>query len=344
VRLPLRSPLIASWLFGVALLIVIMMLVGGATRLTESGLSITEWKPITGVVPPGSDAAWTQEFQKYQQIPQFKAVNSHMTLTQFKGIYWWEWTHRLLGRLIGLAAVLPFIVFLLMSEVPVRMIWRGTVLCALIGLQGYIGWWMVQSGLSTLVSVAPERLATHQGLAFVILIFTIWSGLEALAGEGRARVPVDWRIATGAVLGFFFLQVMLGALVAGNDAGLVYNDWPLMNGHFAPIVDYSKGLGNALLHDQGMVQFLHRLNAYVLTAYVIVFAVVFAYNCYDETSKLISNAIGYLTAAQVVLGIATLVTSVNLNLALLHQFVGICLITLATILLWRVARADRMFR
>jgi heme a synthase len=345
VRLPLRSPLIATWLAIVALLIIAMVIVGGATRLTESGLSITEWKPVTGVMPPLSDLGWQQEFDKYKQIPQFSMVNSRMTVESFKVIYFWEWAHRLLARVVGLALFVPFIVFLLRSEVPARIIWRGVMLVALLGFQAFIGWWMVQSGLADNVSVAPERLATHLSLACLLLVLTVWTALEALSGEGRGRGgPVNWRIATAIGFGLISLQIFLGALVAGNDAGLVYNDWPMMNGHFAPYVDWSQGFGYLMFHDQGMVQFIHRISAYVLLAYMTTFAIIFAQNCRDGGLKFLSNTIATLLWCQAILGVATLASGVNIFIALLHQLGAVIVLVLVTILLWQVARADRDFK
>src|SRR5687767_931680 len=160
-----RSRLVASWLFAVAAVVFAIVVVGGATRLTGSGLSITEWRPVTGVVPPLSEAGWTAEFAKYQRIPQFTQLNASMDLAGFKAIYWWEWAHRLLGRLAGVVFAVPFLIFLALKQIPRRLIWRCWVLLALGGLQGAVGWWMVSSGLAGRVSVAPERLATHLGLA-----------------------------------------------------------------------------------------------------------------------------------------------------------------------------------
>src|SRR5690606_30938273 len=231
----------------------------GVTRLTGSGLSITEWKPIMGAIPPMNDAQWAEAFEKYRQIPQYAQVNAGMTLGEFQGIFFWEWFHRLLGRLIGLVFGLPLLVFLLCGftsprsvfhrwAMPDRLIWRCIVPLALGGLQGLIGWWMVSSGLSERVSVAPERLAIHLGLAFVLFCALIWTGLEAWHGEERGRPPAGWARGAGLLLGAVFVQCLLGALVAGGDAGLVYNDWPLMNGAVLPPADWNLGAG-AFLHD-----------------------------------------------------------------------------------------------
>jgi cytochrome c oxidase assembly protein subunit 15 len=211
-----------------------MVVVGGATRLTGSGLSITEWKPIMGALPPMNDAAWAEAFHRYQQIPQYKLVNAGMTLNEFKGIFWWEWSHRLLGRLIGVIFAVPFVVFLVRRQIPRRLIWRCAGLFVLGGLQGLAGWWMVASGLSERVSVAPERLSLHLGLALILFVAVVWTALDAFAGQPRQASVTRWRTGALVFLGAVFLQCLLGALVAGTDAGFVYNDWPLMNGHLWP--------------------------------------------------------------------------------------------------------------
>jgi cytochrome c oxidase assembly protein subunit 15 len=254
-----RSRAVAIWLFVVAALVLAMVVVGGATRLTGSGLSITEWRPVSGALPPLSDQAWAAEFAKYRAIPQFRYVNPDMTLAGFKGIYWWEWTHRLLGRLVGVVFAVPFLVFLALQQMPKRLIWRCLVILALGGLQGAVGWWMVASGLSHRVSVAPERLAIHLGLALIVLCACVWNGLEAWFGKARVGYTLQnrWRWSATALPLLAFVQALLGALVAGNDAGQVYNDWPLMGGRIVP-EDYAApggGLAKTLLHSQGAVQF-----------------------------------------------------------------------------------------
>ncbi|WP_255606733.1 COX15/CtaA family protein [Asticcacaulis sp. AND118] len=320
-------------------------MVGGATRLTGSGLSITEWKPVHGVVPPLSDAQWSEEFAKYQQIPQFKQVNANMTVDQFKGIFWWEWGHRLLGRLIGAAVLIPFVVFLFLQAVPQRLIWRCAVLVGLVGVQGAIGWWMVHSGLANRVDVAPERLMTHLSLALIIMIFALWTANEALDGHSRGHgAPGGWQAAVIGLFGLTFLQSMLGALVAGNDAGLVYNDWPLMGGRVFPLVDYSRGLWHVFIHDQGMVQALHRFNAYFLLIYTTALVLWLWRRCMDDGMRLIAAAFGILVWCQAALGVATLWTNVHIAFGLLHQLGAVLLLILATLLMWKVARADRDFR
>lgn len=184
---------VAIWLFACAVLVFAMVVVGGVTRLTGSGLSITEWKPIMGALPPMNAADWNAAFEKYRTIPQYAQVNAGMSLAEFQGIFWWEWAHRLLGRLIGAAFALPFAVFLILRQMPRRLVVRCAVLLALGGLQGLIGWWMVSSGLSERVDVAPERLAVHLGLALLIFMGLIWTGLEAWNGESHSRLPSTLR-------------------------------------------------------------------------------------------------------------------------------------------------------
>ena len=345
VRLPLKSPLVAAWLFVAAFLVLALVCVGGATRLTESGLSITEWKPIAGVIPPASDQAWQAEFDNYKKIPQFSRVNPHMDVAEFKGIYWWEWTHRLLARLLGAVYLLGFIALLAMRQIPGRLIWRCSALIGLIAVQGAVGWWMVSSGLAGRVEVAPERLMIHLSLALFLMCATVWTGLEAVTGEKRGRgAPDGWRWATGFLLFLVFTQCMLGALVAGNRAGLVYNDWPLMNGHIFPPVEWAKGIGYSLLHDQGLVQFMHRMNAYLLLIVATAYALVAARKANDDNLKTLAAVLAAGVWVQAALGITTLVTVVALGFALAHQFVAVCLLAMAVALTWMVARADRVFR
>ncbi|MDX9999071.1 MAG: COX15/CtaA family protein, partial [Phenylobacterium sp.] len=216
-----RSRPVAVWLLIVAALVVAMVAVGGATRLTGSGLSITEWRPVTGAIPPLNAADWNSEFAKYQEIPQYKLLNRGMSLAEFKTIYWWEWIHRFLGRLVGAVFLIPFAIFLARKEIPRRLVPRCILLFLLGGLQGAIGWWMVASGLSERVHVAPERLMVHLGLAFALFAALIWTALDAWTGAARQTLPSPWRRGAMLLVGLIFLQILLGALVAGNHAGYV---------------------------------------------------------------------------------------------------------------------------
>ncbi|MBF0665703.1 MAG: COX15/CtaA family protein [Brevundimonas sp.] len=338
-----ESRVVAVWLWLTAALVFAMIVVGGATRLTGSGLSITEWKPIMGALPPMSPADWAEAFEKYRAIPQYEQINAGMTLGEFKGIFWWEWAHRLLGRLIGVVFALPFIVFLVLRRIPRRLIGRCAVLLALGGLQGLIGWWMVTSGLSERVDVAPERLATHLGLALLILMGLIWTGLEAWNGEDRSRHPVGWSRGAAVLLAAIFVQCLLGGLVAGAKAGLIYTDWPMMNGAWLAPVDWSRG-GLAFLHDQSLVQFNHRMTAYGLLLGGTIYAVQ-AWR-WRLAEGLGAAAFVLMTALwlQAALGVATLMQAVPLGLGVLHQAGAAVVLTVATVNLWLVRRSQpRLF-
>ena len=329
---------VAVWLFAVAFLVLAMVVVGGATRLTGSGLSITEWKPISGVLPPLSQAAWLAEFHNYQRIPQYRYINQGMTLEAFKSIFWWEWAHRLLGRLLGVVFALPFVVFLALRRLPHRLTWRCVVLFALGGLQGLVGWWMVKSGLEARVTVAPERLATHLGLALILYMALIWTAWEALAGEGRASLPSRWRPIAACLLVLVYVQCLLGALVAGNQAGLVYNDWPLMAGRFLPQAYWSAGL-RSLLHSQAAVQFNHRMVAYLLFAAAVAAGVAAARSRrLGARTRWLFAALAGLVTLQALLGVATLMARAPLGLSAAHQAAAAIVLALATTLAWQVRR------
>jgi len=344
---------VAVWLFCVAALVFAMVVVGGVTRLTGSGLSITEWKPIMGAMPPLNEADWREAFDKYRLIPQYTQVNAGMTLEEFKGIFWWEWIHRFLGRIIGLAFALPFLLFLLGGQLsrlvrwaptlPRRLVWRCVLLLALGGLQGLIGWWMVSSGLSERVDVAPERLATHLGLAFLIFAGLIWTGLEAWNGAEHSRSPEGWSRGAAALLAAVFLQCLLGGLVAGAKAGFIYTDWPLMNGGVLPPVEWSQG-GLAFLHDKALVQFNHRMVAYALLLGATAYAVqAWRWRLAEGLGAAAFVLAGALWA-QAALGVVTLTNAVPLWLGVLHQAGAALVLALATINLWLVRRSQpRLF-
>jgi len=340
---PDRAPAVAIWLFGVAALVFAMVVVGGITRLTGSGLSITEWKPIMGALPPLNEADWQEAFRKYQEIPQYSQVNAGMSLAEFQGIFWWEWIHRQLGRFIGVAFAIPFVVLLLMKRIPRRLVWRCALLLGLGGLQGLIGWWMVSSGLSERVDVAPERLATHLGLAFLIFAGLIWTGLEAWFGEEHSRSPAGWSRGAAVLLGVVFVQCLLGGLVAGAKAGFIYTDWPLMNGSVLPPVDWGQG-GLAFLHDPALVQFNHRLMAYALFLGAAVYAVQAWRWRLAEGMGAAAFALFGVVAAQAVLGVITLIHVVPIGLGVLHQAGAAIVLGVATWNLWLVRRSQpRLF-
>lgn len=334
-----RSGAVALWLFAVAALVVAMVAVGGATRLTGSGLSITEWRPVTGVIPPLSDAAWQAEFAKYRTIPQFTHLNADMGLAGFKAIYWWEWAHRLLGRLVGVVFAIPFVVFLVRRQIPKRLIVRCAILLGLGGLQGLIGWWMVSSGLADRVSVAPERLAIHLGLAFLILILLFWTALDAWSGAARQESVTPWRGWSLAFLGAAMFQALLGALVAGTDAGLLYQDFPLMGGRVFPHDYWGQGLWGTIAHNQASVQFHHRLGGYGLFAGALVMAWMARKTYYLLPAvKGLAGLVAVTVTVQALLGIATLMAGVPVWLGVLHQLGAVLVLMVATAFAWRVRR------
>lgn len=334
-----RSRPVAIWLFVVAALVLAMVVVGGATRLTDSGLSITQWKPIRGTLPPLSAAEWQAEFDGYKQIPQYAQLNAGMSLGQFKVIFWWEWAHRLLGRIVGLAFFVPFVVFALRRELPRRLFLRLAGIFVLGGLQGLVGWWMVSSGLSDRVYVAPERLMTHLGLAFALFAMLLWTGFDAWAGAARQTLPSPWGRRAAIVAGMIYVQVLLGALVAGNKAGLVFNDWPLMNGRFFPDDYWAGSLWASLAHSQGAVQLHHRLFAYLLTILALLMGLAAWRSSYlARDAKLLGLGVGVAVLLQASLGIATLMAHATLALSIAHQLAAALVFTLAIAFAWRVRR------
>jgi len=334
-----RSRAVAIWLFAVAVLVLAMVVVGGSTRLTGSGLSITQWRPVTGVLPPLSQADWQGEFTRYKAIPQYQLINRGMTLGQFKAIYWWEWTHRLLGRLVGVVFFAPFVVFAARRMIPRRLMLRLGGLFLLGGLQGVVGWWMVASGLAVRTSVAPERLMIHLGLAFALLGALVWTALDAWAGWARQTLPSPWGRRALWLCALIFVQVLLGALVAGNHAGLVYNDWPLMNGRLVPADYAGPGLWATMAHSQGAVQLHHRLVAYLLVALAVAVGVSAWRSPYlAADAKRLALAVAAAVLLQACLGVVTLVTVVPIGMGVAHQVMAALTLCLAVAFAWRVRR------
>ncbi|THD74922.1 heme A synthase [Thalassobius vesicularis] len=320
---------IRAWLLVLFVLVVTMIAVGGLTRLTDSGLSITEWKPVTGAIPPLSEAHWQEEFAKYQQIPEFQLQNKGMTLEGFKEIYWWEWGHRQLGRTIGLVWALGFAGFALARAIPAG--WTGRLLGigALGGLQGAVGWWMVSSGLKgTMLDVASYRLATHLGLAFVILGFIAWY-VFLLGREERvlmqARRQAErklWGMSTGW-LHLTFVQILLGALVAGIDAGQSFTDWPLMGGQVVPPEAFDlTPVWRNFFENPGLVQFIHRCVAYLLLAYSVVMLLKGRKSAHAGTRAAFTAAF-IAVIGQVSLGVYVLFSGVQAHVALTHQIIAV---------------------
>lgn len=323
--------LISLWLMIVAALVVATLLVGGATRLTESGLSITEWKPVTGVMPPLTDTQWQAEFEKYKLIPQYRELNRGMTLEEFKTIFWWEWGHRLLGRTIGAAFLLPFLFFLWRGWIGSGLRWKLWTLFALGGLQGAVGWWMVYSGLSDRVSVSQYRLAFHMTLACVIYAAIVWT-LRGLNPRPSVQAPARIRFGASGLAMLVLLQIYLGALVAGLDAGLTYNTWPLIDGALVPSSERLWFLAPAwrnFFENELMVQFVHRMVAYVLWAAAILHAVDVVRTLRQGPSVTRAAWLAIATTLQAAIGIATLLYQVPISLALLHQGMAIVILTIA---------------
>ncbi len=323
-----RPAALANWLFVVAAMIVLIVVVGGITRLTESGLSITEWKPISGIIPPLTDAQWQAEFARYRQIPQFRAINPDMTIAGFKAIFFWEYLHRMLGRLIGSVFALPLIWFAARREIPRGYAWRLVALLALGGLQGAFGWLMVRSGLSARTEVAPLWLATHLLTALFTLSGVLWTALDlrALAAAPLAR-PARLTLIGGLAGGALFVQLFYGALMAGLRAGHAASDWPLMNGRFFPTeVIGTRPIGALLVDDVWTVHFIHRWWAWVAVAGLIVLARATKAAGNRPASIALQSALGL----QVILGIATVMSGVNIAVAALHQLVG-ALLVMATV-------------
>ncbi|MFD1882018.1 heme A synthase [Paracoccus pacificus] len=325
---------IRIWLIVLYVMLVAMIMLGGATRLTDAGLSITEWKPVTGAIPPLDQAAWEAEFQKYQQIPQFREVNPDMDLAGFKAIYYWEWAHRLLGRLIGLVWAAGFLFFLATRRIPTG--WTGRLLLpGLLGaVQGAIGWWMVSSGLTgTLTSVASYRLAIHLGLAFAILGLIVWYVLQlsrseaALMRARRAGEPKLFGMATG-LMHLAFLQILVGALVAGLDAGRMYTGWPTMGGEWFPAAAFDMTpIWHNFFENPALVQFIHRMLGYLLAIYGLVVFLKSRRSPHPVTRGAFSAMI-VMMVIQVGLGIMNVILASPLHAALTHQLGAVVLFSL----------------
>ncbi len=325
---------IRIWLVALFVMVAAMIALGGATRLTGSGLSITEWKPVTGALPPSGQAAWEAEFAKYQAIPQFQVDNPTMDLAGFKRIYWWEWAHRQLGRAVGLVWALGFLFFWASEGMPAGWAPRLLVLGALGGLQGAVGWWMVSSGLvEGMTAVASYRLAVHLGLAFAILGLIAWQVLQLSRPESqllrarRAGEPKLFSMATG-LMHLAFVQILLGALVAGIDAGRQYTGWPKMGGEWIPAAIWDAGLGwRNFFENAATVQFTHRMVGYLLA----VFAVVVWLRARRSPHPVTRGAFTVMIAAvglQIALGIVTVIHGAPLGEALAHQFGAVALFVL----------------
>lgn len=334
VRPDVQKRAIRVWLFAVAAMVLAMVLVGGATRLTESGLSITEWQPVVGVIPPHSHAQWQAEFEKYQQTPQYRSLNGGMSLDSFKTIFWWEWTHRLIGRLIGVVFLLPLLGFLWLGWIGPRLRARLWLIFGLGALQGAVGWWMVASGLVQRVEVSQYRLATHLVLACVIYIAILWTALRL---DDRPLAPPLPRRIRASALGLLFLvllQIYLGALVAGLRAGYIYNTWPLIDGGFVPnparlfsIVP----LWRNFFENPLTAQFDHRVLAYAVWLCALLHLIDVTATVKMGRALARALALFTLVTLQAALGIWTLLLVAPLPLSLLHQATAMLVLSAATV-------------
>lgn len=335
-----RQRAVYWWLVSIATLIAMMVLVGGVTRLTESGLSIVEWKPVTGVLPPLNHDQWTQAFESYKKIPQYRELNVGMNLAEFKSIFWWEWCHRLLGRVIGVAYLLPFLWFLWCGFLGAELRRRLWLIFGLGALQGVIGWWMVASGLTQRVEVSQYRLAAHLVLALLIFVAIVWT-LRRLVYLSPPAASSRLKITSVALVVLIFVQLYLGALVAGLRAGKIYNTWPGIDGALIPSAArlfFETPWWRNLFDNALTVQFEHRMTAYAL----FILAILHAFDAIRSRAGIavISSSL-WLAAAiivQMVLGILTLLNRVPINVALAHQGVAIVVLTIA------VFQAERLTR
>ena len=314
---PSRPRALATWLFAVAWLIVLMVVVGGITRLTESGLSITEWKPISGVIPPFTDAAWQAEFANYKRIPEYTQINHGMTLAGFKHIFFWEFSHRLLGRLIGLAFALPLLWFALKRRIPPGYGWRLVALLALGGLQGAIGWWMVSSGLAVRTDVSHVRLAVHLLTALVLLSGMVWTALDLRSlAASRLANPAALRPLALIALALLFGQIMFGAFTAGLNAGYAFSSWPLIGDSFFPadVAMLDPTWRNAV-DNPIVVQFIHRWFAFIAAAGLVALAL----KAIRSGGAIAGRMLIGLVVLQIILGISTLLSGVEIGVAVAHQ-------------------------
>ncbi len=313
-------PAIKTWLFWLSILVFIMVIVGGATRLTKSGLSITEWDPIFGAIPPLNTADWEALFQKYQQSSQYKLQNIGMSLNEFEFIFWWEWGHRQLGRFIGLFTLLPFLYFAVMGKLTHRIWPRLFLLIVLVVMQGALGWYMVASGLVNRVDVSQYRLAAHLLLASIFFAAIIWTNASL---KFKHRLGLNFDAWTALILlGLIFIQIAAGGFVAGLNAGQGYNTWPLMDGKMIPSgLNAMQPLWKNLFENALTVQFNHRMLAYVVFA----LSVFHAFKTFSMTSMVLA----YFVFVQAALGIMTLLMHVPIGFALTHQATAMIVLAVA---------------
>ena len=329
-----RRRIIQTWLVIIGLTVIAMVVVGGATRMTNSGLSIVEWKPVTGVIPPLSEGQWLSEFEKYKQIPQYQELNQGMSLGDFKFIYWWEWSHRLLGRLIGLVFALPLALFWWRGWLDRPLKWKLAGLLVLGGSQGALGWWMVASGLSVRTDVSQYRLAMHMTLASAIFMAIVWVAASLGPRTERGLVSASARRLAFVLVPLVLLQIFLGGLVAGLDAGLSHNTWPLMDGSFIPPLGDLYVMHPAWVNhfENAMtVQFQHRMIAYLIVGLAVWQAVAMSRGSTSAMTIQRSRLVLLATLLQAFVGISTLLLSVPLWAGLMHQLCAVVLLAIATV-------------
>lgn len=343
--------LVAYWLLTVAAMVFAMTVIGAITRLTESGLSMVEWRPLMGAIPPMSDAEWQRVYDLYRDTPEYRLTHTGMTLAEFQTIFFWEWFHRLWGRLIGVVYAVPLAWLWLSGRVPAAVKPRLVGLLVLGGLQGVVGWLMVKSGLVDRPSVSHYRLAGHLGLAIVIYALLIWTALGLLVAKGRSAAPPRLRRLGWGALALVAVTVFWGAMVAGLDAGIGFNTWPLMDGDLLPpealstqppFVTGQQPIASWLLvfENRTMVQFVHRWLAIVAAAAVLVFWLRVRMSEIRLTPAWTADAMAAVVCAQVGLGIATLLTSVQIALAAAHQAGALVLIALILTVMFRLGPPD----
>jgi len=320
-----NKPLII-WVTSLLIALFTLVLVGGATRVTDSGLSITEWEPVIGVLPPFTLESWMIEFNKYKLIPEYSLINYQMTLTEFKVIYLWEWGHRFLARIVGLIALMPFIYFLIKKKLSNSQIIKASTIVFLIAVQGYIGWYMVQSGLTERVDVSQYRLATHLTMAFIIIYFSLFLLFDILNIESNQKTVFS-KVWSTSFVSLVFLQIFLGGIVSGLDGGLIYPTWPLMGNSFMPLDYWNIDLGFFnLFENRSNIQFNHRSLAYLILFFSII-------NIYlyrkDKILFKISNILFVIILIQILFGVVSIIYYMPWQTALLHQFFAIVLFSIS---------------
>lgn len=343
---PANKSSLIIWLFVGCFMIFTMVVVGGITRLTGSGLSITEWKVVTGVIPPLSQAEWEMEFFKYQQIPQYQLINSHFTLDDFKFIYFWEYIHRLIGRTIGLVFLYGLITYYMRGVISKQLMPRLLFMFVLGGIQGFLGWYMVSSGLTENVRVSHIRLAIHLTFAFITFGYIFWVALTQLfpVKYANSNAYTRYKKYGWTLLGLVILQVIYGAFVAGTKAGMVYTTWPTMEGEWIPeSMTYmlQKDGISSLINNLASVQFIHRSLAYLITIIVVALILkVWKDKQLEAGQKKSAYALGGLVVLQIILGIYTLLNSVPVTLGVIHQATAFFVFATTIYFIYRLAYAS----